>query len=251
MSNRDSYGKEVRLAQYMASAHIEDVGDNSYRGLRIYALPGLHAYVADILSKHVPAPATVLELGAGSGALSMRMADMGYTVTAADAVLDNFRPHDHIHFLQVDLDEKFSDNFAEQFDVVVAVEIIEHLENPMHVFREVSRLVKPGGMFLMTTPNVNNPVSAAFFCRFGNHLWFSERDRNFHGHIRSLTTAELSNCAVETGFEVRALSSYGDPFQHVANWWRLRLLAKFIDSLSALPKELRGEILTAIMIKNG
>lgn len=249
MSNKDSYGKEVRLAQYMASAHIEDVGDNSYRGLRIHALPGLHAYVADILSKHVPVPASVLELGAGSGALSMRMADIGYTVTATDAVLENFRPHDHIHFLQVDLDERFSDNFAEQFDVVVAVEIIEHLENPMHVFREVSRLVKPGGMFLMTTPNVNNPVSAALFCRFGHHLWFSERDRGFHGHISSLTTAELSNCAAETGFNVSELSTYGDPFQHLANWWKLRLLAKFIDTINTLPQTLRGEILAALMTK--
>lgn len=141
MSNRYSYEKEVRLAQYMASANVEHVGENSYSGLRIHGLPGLHAYIADILSKHVPVPASVLELGAGSGALSMRMADMGYTVTATDAVLENFRPHDHIDFLQVDLDDKFSENFPEQFDVVVAVEIIEHLENPMHVFREVSRLV--------------------------------------------------------------------------------------------------------------
>lgn len=250
MKNGNLVSKDVRLAQYKASAELDSAGENSYKGLRIHALPGLHAHVGDILSTCVPAPASILELGAGSGALSLRMADMCYNVTAIDAVVDNFRARDRARFFQVDLDSDFSEYFSEMFDVVVAVEIIEHLENPMHVFREVSRVIKPGGTFLITTPNVHNPVSVAMFCRFGHHLWFNQRDRNFHGHIRSLTSEELSSCATEAGFGMGGLGSFGDPFLHVTNWWKLRLLANFIDRFSALPKSLRGEILTARFIKS-
>ena len=39
------------------------------------------------------------------------------------------------------------------FDVVVAVEVLEHVEDDAGFVREISRVLKPGGVFLMTTPN--------------------------------------------------------------------------------------------------
>src|SRR5271165_3862918 len=39
------------------------------------------------------------------------------------------------------------------FDVVFAIEVIEHLENPRRVLREIARLLKPGGRLFLTTPN--------------------------------------------------------------------------------------------------
>ena len=49
--------------------------------------------------------------------------------------------------------------FCEQsFDVVTANMVVEHLENPLAVFLEVSRLLVPGGLFILSTPNFRNPV---------------------------------------------------------------------------------------------
>jgi 2-polyprenyl-3-methyl-5-hydroxy-6-metoxy-1,4-benzoquinol methylase len=42
---------------------------------------------------------------------------------------------------------------ANTFDAVVATEVLEHLDEPVRLFREVHRVLRPGGRFLMTTPN--------------------------------------------------------------------------------------------------
>ena len=45
-----------------------------------------------------------------------------------------------------------------RFDVVTANMVVEHLENPNSVLKEVFRVLRPGGSFLFVTPNLNHPV---------------------------------------------------------------------------------------------
>lgn len=59
---------------------------------------------------------------------------------------------------------------AESFDVVVAVEVLEHVERDADFLREVRRVLRPGGAFVMTTPNgdfiaVNNPDHKRHYTR--------------------------------------------------------------------------------------
>jgi SAM-dependent methyltransferase len=42
---------------------------------------------------------------------------------------------------------------ADRFDVVFSDNVLEHLDKPLEVFREVARVLKPGGVFLFKTPN--------------------------------------------------------------------------------------------------
>jgi len=44
---------------------------------------------------------------------------------------------------------------SEMFDSVFAGELIEHLENPRHFVKEVSRVLKKSGSFILTTPNIS------------------------------------------------------------------------------------------------
>jgi SAM-dependent methyltransferase len=54
----------------------------------------------------------------------------------------------------VELDDMTRSSFGnEQFDCIVAIEVLEHVEKDAAFVREVSRVLKPGGVFLMTTPN--------------------------------------------------------------------------------------------------
>ncbi len=46
----------------------------------------------------------------------------------------------------------FKDNY---FDVVTAFQVIEHLKNPKDFFKEVHRILKPGGIFMVATPNAD------------------------------------------------------------------------------------------------
>ena len=56
----------------------------TYRGIRVMAHPGLHGEIAGLLPSYIATGAQVLDVGAGAGAFSLRMSDMGYDVTALD-----------------------------------------------------------------------------------------------------------------------------------------------------------------------
>ena len=144
--------KERRLAQYRASAITPATGENCYRGLRIHALPGLHEYVAKQLESNLPKGASVIELGAGSGALSLRMADKGYEVTSIDAVPENFGALEGATFLEMDLDKDFGleigrkfegakdhvpafPNLGNEADRVSAGQFVRHIEKPDRISR--------------------------------------------------------------------------------------------------------------------
>jgi ubiquinone/menaquinone biosynthesis C-methylase UbiE len=57
------------------------------------------------------------------------------------------------------------------FDIVFADNVLEHLQNPSLVFQEVARILKPGGLFLVKTPNKLHymPLMACIGQRFFGH----------------------------------------------------------------------------------
>lgn len=106
------------------------------------------------------------------------------------------------------------------FDLVVSVWVLEHLEVPGTVFREVARVLKVGGHFVFLTPNVRNPLV------LGNRLgrvapWLQHRlvagvygrgeKDTFAVRYRANTTRRLRALAAESGFEVIELRVIPDP----------------------------------------
>jgi 2-polyprenyl-3-methyl-5-hydroxy-6-metoxy-1,4-benzoquinol methylase len=95
---------------------------------------------------------TVIDVGCGTGALRNHLGDRFRRYIGVDIVRYDGFP-DGADFLQVDLDFKMIDLPPSFGDVVIAVETIEHLENPRAFFRELTRLAKPNGYVVVTTPN--------------------------------------------------------------------------------------------------
>jgi SAM-dependent methyltransferase len=125
--------------------------------------PGLHDFlVREVLSRYAPG-ARVVDLGAGSGALARRLADMGAEVTACDRAPVRAGPG--VRFVPLDLDRPaFSEVVGRRvWDVVAAVEVIEHLEAPLAFLRQVAALLAPGGVAVLTTPNLGSLPAR---CRF-------------------------------------------------------------------------------------
>jgi len=58
---------------------------------------------------------------------------------------------------------------AESFDIVLLVEVIEHLENHRAAMDEVARVLKPGGVLILTTPNIMRLNSRLHFFLTGYH----------------------------------------------------------------------------------
>jgi 2-polyprenyl-3-methyl-5-hydroxy-6-metoxy-1,4-benzoquinol methylase len=220
-----------------------------YEGIPIFAAPGLHELAAERLALALPAQASVLELGAGAGALSQRLADRGYRVCASDLFDANFTPRERIPFVALDLNQPFAAQLPSRFDAVIALELIEHLENPRHFFRQCRQLLGPGGHLVVSTPNLANPVSQAMFVREGMFQWFREPDYREQGHITPLAPAVLRRCWSEAGFACAWEGSVSDPYRllHRRRDRGTRLLARVLARLSATPRPLQGEVYVAVL----
>jgi 2-polyprenyl-3-methyl-5-hydroxy-6-metoxy-1,4-benzoquinol methylase len=84
----------------------------------------------------------------------------------------------------------------ERFDVVTMLQLIEHIVEPMDVLREVRRLLRPGGILYLNTPNID---SASFRLFRNRHMHVSS-----FGHVSLYTRESLERLARRSGFEVVA-----------------------------------------------
>lgn len=112
---------------------------------------GDHVVRAEIL-RHLRAGDTMLDLGAGAGRLAaFDFRGLCRRIVGVDLdprVLDNpFLDEAHIASAY---DLPFPDA---SLDVVISVNVLEHIDQPVRLFAEVRRVLKPGGLFIAGTPN--------------------------------------------------------------------------------------------------
>ena len=183
-----------------------------YKGLLMKADLGLHAQVAARLAKLQPAPARVLDFGAGEGALSLRLVDAGYQVTAVDIDEESFKGPKEI-FVPLDFNNKAAvDAFVAanqaKFDVVLGIEIIEHIENPWEYIRSLASMLRPGGIILVTTPNVTSWLSRFCFLFAGRFQHFGDAALSY-GHIAPIIPWELDLILKRCGLTENSVVSAG------------------------------------------
>ncbi|MEM8957209.1 MAG: bifunctional 2-polyprenyl-6-hydroxyphenol methylase/3-demethylubiquinol 3-O-methyltransferase UbiG [Pseudomonadota bacterium] len=101
----------------------------------------------------------VLDIGCGGGLLSEPMARLGAEVVGADAAdtaLPVARRHAEISGLRIDYRHSTAEALAadgESFDVVLAMEIVEHVAEPQRFLEACAALVAPGGLLIVSTLN--------------------------------------------------------------------------------------------------
>jgi 2-polyprenyl-3-methyl-5-hydroxy-6-metoxy-1,4-benzoquinol methylase len=83
------------------------------------------------------------------------------------------------------------------FDLICAIEVIEHLENPRHTIREIARMLRKRGCAVMTTPNIESIKSLLTFAARGHHAQFD--DSNYPAHITALSSIDMGRMAQEAG----------------------------------------------------
>jgi 2-polyprenyl-3-methyl-5-hydroxy-6-metoxy-1,4-benzoquinol methylase len=128
---------------------------------------GLHKFLLEqVFPRYFCAGERAIDLGTGSGAIALHLRDAGWDVLAADLDPAAFRAS--VPFMRVDFNQE---NFAAQlgsgrFALVASVEVIEHVENPIGFLRNIRCLLKPGGVAVLTTPNVDStPARIKFLLR--------------------------------------------------------------------------------------
>lgn len=132
----------------------------------------------------------LLDAPCGDGAISQLAQSLGYEVWGCDINPGALTQPDGICFQVVDLNDDlpFADGI---FDVVVSIEGIEHLERPGQCVREFARVLRPGGVLILSTPNINNIQSRLHFLLGGHfsgfktltHRALEPRDHYPHWHV--------------------------------------------------------------------
>jgi len=158
----------------------------------------LYQLVASVIRQRRPLGGTLLDIGCGGGALWEFVRGHVDNYLGADAVRYHDLP-DACEFYQADLDTAKVPLPDGSGDVVVAIEIIEHLENPRAFFRELTRLAKPGGLIVVTTPNQLSLLSKMTFLLRGQFNAFQEAPGLYPAHRTALLEIDLLRLARECG----------------------------------------------------
>jgi 2-polyprenyl-6-hydroxyphenyl methylase/3-demethylubiquinone-9 3-methyltransferase len=102
---------------------------------------------------------SILDIGCGGGLISAPLSRLGGNVTGVDAdkqAISTAAQHAAHENLSIEFIAGAAENLVEQgrkFDVVLALEIIEHVENPALFVKLCTNLVKPGGLVIFSTLN--------------------------------------------------------------------------------------------------
>lgn len=136
---------------------------------------GLHSHIAEKLQKVLDGKhGKVLDLGCGTGALLARLSAMGYTrLHGVDIAL----PEEElagISFRTCDLDSGNLPFDDASLDLIVSVEVFEHVENMGSLIKEVARTLSQDGVLIMTTPNVHSIEARLRYLLSGKLKQFDE-----------------------------------------------------------------------------
>ncbi|MBN1201144.1 MAG: class I SAM-dependent methyltransferase [Anaerolineae bacterium] len=112
-------------------------------------------YYAALVRRYAPPGGRLLEMGCGLGhLLGLLQADFACVgIDITDYSIDQLRqnaPRAEGHVMSAEDLSAFGD---EEFSVVVALHLVEHLPDPADTIRQVNRILQPGGLFLFATPN--------------------------------------------------------------------------------------------------
>ena len=175
------------------------------RELEPQTAPGVWECVLGLL----PGSGRVLNAGAGRGGMSLLLDQRGFQVTSIDLCPENFQA-EHMPCLAADLNHPLAFGDGE-FDVVLAVEVMEHLENPWGFLREALRVLREDGCLVFTTPNVSSLLSRLVFLCEGTFPYF--RDESFAGchHVTPIFPWSVERaCRTERGILEKVLFSRTD-----------------------------------------
>jgi SAM-dependent methyltransferase len=170
---------------------------------------------------HLRPDMTILDLGAGAGMLS-QMDFRGRARRICGVDLDTRVTQNPMLDEARIADAKCIPYDTAQFDLVYANNVLEHLSDPLTVFREVARVLRPGGVFMFKTPNSRHYVPT--IARITPH--------RFHQYVNALR----GRATIDT-FPTFYCANTGDAIKRLAT--QSGMSVEWIEFIEGRPEYLR------------
>jgi 2-polyprenyl-6-hydroxyphenyl methylase/3-demethylubiquinone-9 3-methyltransferase len=164
----------------------------------------------------------LLDIGCGGGLLSEPMARLGFSVTGVDASERNIGVA-RVHAGRSGLDinylastaEALIDAGAAPFDVILNMEVIEHVADPKAYLADCARLLAPGGLMVVAT--LNRTFKSLALAKIGAEYVLGWLPRGAHDWRKFLTPDELIAMAREPGLTLEG--PFGVAYDPLSGRW--------------------------------
>jgi 2-polyprenyl-3-methyl-5-hydroxy-6-metoxy-1,4-benzoquinol methylase len=192
----------MKLIENLNRERVQDLQDSTYNDVYGRTRLKIHDRMArhrlEFLTRFVTS-GELLEIGCATGEFLELAGDIGFDVLGVDTsrVFTAWASkkglavrHGRVEDINLDLS---------RFDVVAAFHLLEHIENPLDFLRRILSHLKPGGLFYITTPNVESLSNRVFGYRHPN---FQQAD-----HLFFYSETSLTYLLKRAGFNVLHISS--------------------------------------------
>lgn len=189
------------------------------------------AFDLDLLARFADPGGRVLEVGSTPLGMTVALADSGYSVVGLDLAPERFAGSIEANGLDVrscDIENDRIPSEDDHYDVVLFNEVFEHLRiNLIATFEEVHRVLKPGGLLMLSTPNLRSADGIANLlfrdeghaCQRGVFDQYSKlRSLGHMGHVREYTRTEVVEFLQQVNFSAEHLVYRG---AGASRWSRL------------------------------
>ncbi len=164
--------------------------------------------------------ANVLDIGCGGGLLTNALACAGHRVKGIDlsqTSLDQAKQRDQtqsVEYLRCDAEQLPFE--AATFDVVCAMDFLEHVENPEKIIAEASRVLKPGGLFFFHTFNRN--VLSYLLVIKGVEWLVPNTPEEMHIYRLFIRPDELQKLCLKAGLRIQSIQGLMPDLRRASFW---------------------------------
>ncbi len=209
-----------------------------------------------ILDRAIDKNISVLDIGAGAGIVKeMNFKGVFSCITGLDPdqrVLDN--PNlDEGHVGLADHMPQFEED---SFDLVICDNVFEHIQNPVAVFREVSRVLKRDGLFMAKTPNkyhympVISSLTPTWFHKLYNRIRGRNQDDTFPTCYLLNSKKQIVEVSKNVSFHVDFIEHYDGRQEYLRIFFPLYILGILYERIISFLRLDRLKILLVISLVN-
>ena len=181
---------------------------------KIYALYHLNPARFQYFDHHISSWAglKVLDVGCGGGFSCEYLARRGAIVHGIDqspSCIAAAQKHASVSQLAIDYCHAYAESLPypdQSFDVVVCVDVLEHVADLQQTIAEIHRVLKPGGMFCFDT--INRTFKSKLIMIWLLEDWLRQIPRGIHDWQKFIKPKELQNLMVKKGFEAIEIQGF-------------------------------------------